>query len=152
MPEGTPHAVRARIGEYVRRVSRTPDARPPEPVPHLPRKLYRVSEIAQHLGLTRQTLHNYATIGLIQEDARTPGGQRLFDESVFARLLEIRRLKGGHRLSDIRRLLESADRSEAAPFAAPAHPEAPAASAHEGRASGTNESGLPSTLDSQERP
>jgi DNA-binding transcriptional MerR regulator len=68
--------------------------------------LYRVSEIAEHVGLTRQTLHNYATIGLITEEAQTPGGQRLFDESVFSRLGLIQRLKPTHRLQEIRRLLE----------------------------------------------
>ena len=77
-----------------------------ETVPALPKKLYRVSEISDHMGLTRQTVHNYATIGLIVEDARTAGGQRLFDESVFARLRLIQRLKNSHRLQEIRRILE----------------------------------------------
>ncbi|MBE3099162.1 MAG: MerR family transcriptional regulator [Planctomycetes bacterium] len=72
----------------------------------LPRKLYRVSEIADHLGVTRQTLHNYAIIGLITEERRTDGGQRLFDESVFARLAIIQRLKRNHRLHEIRRMME----------------------------------------------
>jgi len=72
----------------------------------LPRKLYRVSEIADHLGVTRQTLHNYAIIGLITEERRTDGGQRLFDESVFARLAIIQRLKRKHRLHEIRRIME----------------------------------------------
>jgi len=72
----------------------------------LPKKLYRVSEIADHLGVTRQTLHNYAIIGLITEERRTDGGQRLFDESVFARLAIIQRLKRKHRLHEIRRIME----------------------------------------------
>ncbi|MCX5674533.1 MAG: MerR family transcriptional regulator [Planctomycetota bacterium] len=72
----------------------------------LPRKLYRVSEIADHLGVTRQTLHNYAVIGLITEERRTDGGQRLFDESVFTRLAIIQRLKRSHRLHEIRRMME----------------------------------------------
>jgi DNA-binding transcriptional MerR regulator len=72
----------------------------------LPRKLYRVSEIADHLGVTRQTLHNYAIIGLITEERRTDGGQRLFDESVFTRLAIIQRLKRKHRLHEIRRMME----------------------------------------------
>lgn len=78
-----------------------------------PRKLYRVSEIAAHLGLTRQTLHNYATIGLITEERRTDGGQRLFDESVFERLALIQRLKRTHRLHEIRRMLDSGEPQEA---------------------------------------
>jgi DNA-binding transcriptional MerR regulator len=72
----------------------------------MPKKLYRVSEIADHLGVTRQTLHNYAIIGLITEERRTEGGHRLFDESVFARLAIIQRLKHKHRLHEIRRMME----------------------------------------------
>ena len=85
----------------------------------VPRKLYRVSEIADHLGLTRQTLHNYATIGLITEERRTDGGQRLFDESVFERLALIQRLKRTHRLHEIRRMLDSGGPQEA-PASSPA--------------------------------
>lgn len=93
-----------------------------------PRKLYRVSEIADHLGVTRQTIHNYATIGLIVEEERTPGGQRLYDESVFATLARIHRLKGTHRLTQIRRLLERRPPAEtaAAPASAPESGPAPA--------------------------
>ena len=96
-----------------------------EPALQLPKKLYRVSEIAEHVGLTRQTLHNYATIGLITEEAQTPGGQRLFDESVFSRLGLIRHLKPTHRLREIRRLLEER--------ASPKGPTAGADAIHPGR-------------------
>jgi len=99
-----------RIAEYLRQIEPAADgyaaAAAPAATLAIPAKLYRVSEIAQHLGLTRQTVHNYATIGLITEESQTPGGQRLFDESVFGRLVVIRRLKRTHRLSDIRRMLE----------------------------------------------
>ncbi|MEA3367686.1 MAG: hypothetical protein U9R68_06185, partial [Planctomycetota bacterium] len=44
------------------------------------------------------------------ERRRTPGGQRLFDESVFRRLHRIRLMKGRYRLHEIRRLLEAEDR------------------------------------------
>ena len=93
------------------------DSHDAEPALNPPKKLYRISEIAEHIGLTRQTIHNYATIGLITEEMRTPGGQRLFDESVFSRLGLIRRLKSTHRLREIRRLLE-----ERAPGAAESRP------------------------------
>ena len=79
-----------------------------------PLKLYRVSEIADHLGLTRQTIHNYATIGLIAEEGQTPGGQRLFGESVFEDLSLILRLKPTHRLHEIRRILDGRRPSPAA--------------------------------------
>jgi DNA-binding transcriptional MerR regulator len=110
---------RARIGEYVRQIALTDHTTTDGPLPHPPRKLYRVSEIADHLGITRQTLHNYATIGLIAEEDRTPGGQRLFDVSVFDRLFLIQRLKPLHRLSEIRRLLAEQNRPPAYPSDGP---------------------------------
>jgi DNA-binding transcriptional MerR regulator len=111
---------RARSGEYVRQIALADDARADGPMPHPPRKLYRISEIAEHLGITRQTLHNYATIGLIAEEDRTPGGQRLFDVSVFDRLFLVQRLKPLHRLSEIRRLLADHNRPPAHPSGGPA--------------------------------
>jgi DNA-binding transcriptional MerR regulator len=98
------------IAEYLRHVSRAGDDDRRDVVLSIPRKLYRVSEIAHHLDITRQTVHNYATIGIITEEARTPGGQRLFDESVFPRLFRIHRLKRTHRLHEIRRILDEQER------------------------------------------
>ena len=49
----------------------------------LPEKLYRIGEVMEHTGLTRQTLHFYATLGLISEKRRTPSGYRLFPATVF---------------------------------------------------------------------
>jgi DNA-binding transcriptional MerR regulator len=95
----------------------------------VPKKLYRVSEIATHMGLTRQTLHNYATVGLITEECRTDGGQRLFDESVFGRLALIQRLKRTHLLHEIRRMLDAAAPSSAAGMAAMAVPALPSVAA-----------------------
>jgi len=43
--------------------------------------------------VSRQTIHNYTTMGLITERRRTPGGHRLYDESVFSRLDRIEQLK-----------------------------------------------------------
>jgi DNA-binding transcriptional MerR regulator len=102
---------RGRVGEYARRISESDRlATAGDAFAHAasrpPRKLYRVSEIADHVGVTRQTIHNYATIGLITEEDRTAGGQRLFDESVFMRLLLIQRMKHTHRLTEIRHVLE----------------------------------------------
>jgi DNA-binding transcriptional MerR regulator len=101
---------RERIGGYLRQISILGGEDPAGTLPYRPQRLYRVSEIAEHLGITRQTIHNYATIGLITEEDRTPGGQRLFDESVFDRLFLIQRLKPMHRLSEIRRLLAEQNR------------------------------------------
>jgi len=98
------------IAEYLRHVGRDDEADEHDRLRTPPPKLYRVSEIAHHLDVTRQTVHNYATIGLITEETRTPGGQRLFHESVFGRLHEIQRLKRTHRLHEIRRILDRQER------------------------------------------
>ena len=71
----------------------------------IPPKLYRVQEVVWHTGLSRKTLHNYAVMGLIREHTWTPGGHRLFDESVFERLHRIGELKKTHRLAEIRSLM-----------------------------------------------
>lgn len=123
------------IGAYLRRVGGD------EPLGtgramRIPRKLYRISEIADHFEITRQTVHNYATMGLITEEARTDGGQRLFDESVFLRLFQIQRMKRTHRLHEIREILETqglAGLSPAAP-SLPVETEAYLASARAGAA------------------
>ena len=72
----------------------------------IPHKLYRIAEIVEYSGLSRQTIHNYTTMGLITESRRTPGGHRLYDESVFARLDRIEQLKRqGQSLRQIRERL-----------------------------------------------
>lgn len=58
-----------------------------------PPKLYRIGEIVGYCGVSRQTIHNYATMGLIREKSWTAGGHRLFDESVFERLDRITQMK-----------------------------------------------------------
>ena len=73
----------------------------------LPEKLYRIGEVIEHSGLSRQTLHFYATIGLIREKRRTPSGYRLFPPSVFAAIDRIRALqKKGFTLRQVREKLE----------------------------------------------
>ena len=73
----------------------------------LPEKLYRIGEVIEHTGLSRQTLHFYATIGLIQEKARTRSGYRLFPPSVFTDLERVSSLKKrGRTLREIRGILE----------------------------------------------
>jgi hypothetical protein len=82
-------------------------ARPRRPIPP---KLYRISDIVQYSGVSRQTIHNYTTMGLITEARRTAGGHRLYDESVFAQLDLISDMKrGGRSLREIRRHLLGAD-------------------------------------------
>lgn len=52
--------------------------------------MYRTGEITHFTGISRQTLHIYTQIGLIQEAKRSASGQRLFDESVFSSLEKIK--------------------------------------------------------------
>ena len=61
----------------------------------------------QYTGLSRQTVHNYTLAGLIQEARRTSSGHRLYDESVFDRLEEIKTLQTkNYTLMQIKKLLE----------------------------------------------
>ena len=77
-----------------------------------PPKRYRIGELARHTGLTRQTLHNYTRWGLIEEAEWTPGGHRLYDESVFTRLGAILRWRRNHTVEQMKAMLEAADTSE----------------------------------------
>lgn len=70
-------------------------------------KLYKIGEVMQYSGLSRQTVHNYTLAGLIQEARRTTSGHRLYDESVFDRLEEIKTLQSkNYTLMQIKKLLE----------------------------------------------
>lgn len=75
----------------------------------VPPKLYRIGEIVQFTGLSRQTIHNYTIMGLIQESQWTPGGHRLYDEDVFLRLARIAELKPGRSMQQIKQLLDGMD-------------------------------------------
>lgn len=63
----------------------------------LPPKLYRIGEVVDYSGMSRQTIHNYTTMGLLQESRWTDGGHRLYDESVFDHLDMIAEMKAQHR-------------------------------------------------------
>lgn len=81
-----------------------------------PEKLYRISEIMQYLEksarikISRQTVHNYTMLGLIEETTRTPAGHRLYEEGVFNRLVKIEILKRHHTLREIKKLLAKKSR------------------------------------------
>ena len=59
----------------------------------IPKKLYKIGEVMRYTGLTRQTIHNYTTFGLITEAERTESGHRLYSEKVFPRIERIIKLK-----------------------------------------------------------
>jgi DNA-binding transcriptional MerR regulator len=79
------------------------------PTLQIPVKLYRIGELVRHTPFSRQTIHNYTTMGLIQEAQWTDGGHRLYDESVFQRLSRIIELKKTRTLWEIRQLLTKED-------------------------------------------
>lgn len=68
-----------------------------------PPKLYRIGEVVDYSGMSRQTIHNYTIMGLLRESKWTTGGHRLYDESVFERIDQIEDLKAQHKsIHDIR--------------------------------------------------
>ena len=71
----------------------------------IPAKLYRIGDLIRYTPFSRQTIHNYTVMGLIHEAQWTPGGHRLYDESVFGRLSRIMELKRTQTLFEIRRIL-----------------------------------------------
>ena len=73
----------------------------------VPLKLFRIGEVVSHSGFSRQTVHNYTTMGLIHERERTEGGHRMYGEEVFQSLALIRQLKDTKTLSEIREVLRS---------------------------------------------
>ena len=83
-----------RVAEGVRRIGRPP------------RKLYRIGEVVEYSGLSRQTVHNYTVIGLIREASRTVAGHRLYDEHVFNDLQRIMEMRTKNTLQQIRETLE----------------------------------------------
>jgi DNA-binding transcriptional MerR regulator len=79
----------------------------------VPPKLYRIGDLVRYTPFSRQTIHNYTTMGLIREAQWTQGGHRLYDQSVFSRLSRILELKKTRTLWEIRKILSAED--------APAH-------------------------------
>ena len=71
----------------------------------VPVKLYRIGDIVRYTPFSRQTIHNYTTMGLIREAEWTQGGHRLYDESVFEQLSKIMEMKKTKSLFEIRKIL-----------------------------------------------
>ena len=68
-------------------------------------RLLKAGEVARHFGITPQMVHVYATMGLIRERRRTPGGYRLYGREVLKRLELVRSMnKRGYPLREIARM------------------------------------------------
>ncbi len=66
--------------------------------------LYRIGEIAEMAGVSRQVVSTYCMYGLIAETTRTPGGQRLFDAATVRRIQLLLDLKKRYTLREIREI------------------------------------------------
>jgi DNA-binding transcriptional MerR regulator len=67
------------------------------------RCLLKAGELGRQTGLTRQSLHQYVLLGLLQPVDMTKGGQRLFEPDAVDRVKLIRDLVAcGYTLRDIR--------------------------------------------------
>jgi len=75
----------------------------------VPTKLYRIGELVRYTPFSRQTIHNYTTMGLIRESQWSEGGHRLYDESVFQRLSQIVELRKSRTLAEIKKILSDQD-------------------------------------------
>ena len=76
-------------------------------------KLYKIGEVMEFSGLSRQTVHNYTLFNLISEARRTPSGHRLYDEAVFDRLEKIKVLQAkNYTLMQIKRILEEESKNK----------------------------------------
>lgn len=72
------------------------------------KKYFKIGEVIENSGLSRQVIHNYTQLELISEAKRTLSGHRLYSEEVFDRLKKIKDLKArGRRLLEIKKTLNN---------------------------------------------
>ena len=70
------------------------------------KKLFKIGEVMEYSGLSRQVVHNYTLLELIREAKRTPSGHRLYAENVFERIKKIKKLQSqGKTLLEIKKIL-----------------------------------------------
>jgi MerR family copper efflux transcriptional regulator len=74
-----------------------------------PKKMYKIGELMKYTRLSRQVLHNYTVMGLIEASERSEGGHRLYSEDVFDRLAKIEALKRHRTLQEVRGVLMAED-------------------------------------------
>lgn len=72
------------------------------------KKYFKIGEVIDYSGLSRQVIHNYTQLELIFCVKRTLSGHRLYPEEVFTRLKKIKELKvQGKTLLEIKKILNS---------------------------------------------
>jgi DNA-binding transcriptional MerR regulator len=81
--------------------SSSSESKEPSAKPLVPRKLFKIGEVIQYTGLSRQTIHNYTMLGLLREEERTPSGHRLYGEEVFELIERIKNLRETKSLKEI---------------------------------------------------
>lgn len=70
------------------------------------KQYFKIGEVIEQCGLSRQVIHNYTQLGLISEAKRTFSGHRLYAQEVFRRLEKIKELKAkGKTLLEIKKQL-----------------------------------------------
>ena len=75
------------------------------------KKYFKIGEVIEESGLSRQVIHNYTQLELINEAKRTLSGHRLYPEKVFLRLEKIKKLKSkGKTLLEIKKILNSKEK------------------------------------------
>ena len=80
-----------------------PETTETKKTPNAAGKPLKAGELARRTGLTRQSLHQYVLLGLLQPVDMTKGGQRLFEPDAVDRVKLIRDLVAcGYTLRDIR--------------------------------------------------
>jgi len=72
------------------------------------KQYFKIGEVMERSNLSRQVIHNYTQLGLINEAKRTLSGHRLYSKEAFDRLVKIKRLKAeGRTLLEIKKMLNS---------------------------------------------
>ena len=84
-------------------MTETPEVKAAAQASRAVKRLWKAGELARQTGLTRQSLHQYVLLGLLEPVDMTKGGQRLFGADAVDRVKLIRDLVAcGYTLRDIR--------------------------------------------------
>ncbi len=81
------------------------------------KKLFKIGEVAEYSGLTRQTVNYYTVLGILREAGRTKAGHRLYDEAVFDEIDRLGELKATKTLREIGEILRAESKQKEEPDA-----------------------------------